>query len=148
MKRVLILLLLPYLLFTTTEAKEIPYNSDYYEIMTDFVTAREREVQQIINNLKQLPPANKYGMRKLKTKSIRADFLIRDDSKVIIEKMHIDASAIHPDDRDKKKLLKRFGIDPNESASKIKVGDGMLSLYLNFEGNRLTSIDSLADICW
>ena len=148
MKRVLILLVLPYLLFSTTEAKEIPYNSDYYEIMTDFVTAREREVQQIINNLKQLPPANKYGIRKLKTKSIQAYFFVRDDGKVLIAKMHIDASAIHPDDRDKKRLLKRFGIDPNESASKIEVSGSADSLYLNFEGNRLTSIDSLADICW
>ena len=82
MKKTLMILLLPYLLFATTKIKEI--YTCHYVIMVNFSKAREREVQQVIHNLKYLPPANEYGMRKLNTQTIQADFFIRDDSKVII----------------------------------------------------------------
>ena len=139
MKKTLMILLLPYLLFATTEIKEI--YTCHYVIMANFTKAREREVQQVIHNLKYLPPANEYGMRKLNTQTIQADFFIRDDSKVIIEKVHFDASAIHPEDRDKKRLLKRFGIDPNESANTISLADDFSTVYFNFKGNKLESVD-------
>lgn len=140
----IILLLSMLLLFTSslvaeTEAKEIKVFN--YDAMSDFYDARDYEVRMAIKNLKQLPQKREDNFRTIKGNNFWADYLIRDDKKILLSQMHFDANAIHPEDRDKEKLLKRFGIDSNESSDKLALGDGTVMLYFEFNGKTLKSID-------
>lgn len=137
---ILLLLLFTHSVAAETEAKDIKIFD--YDAFFDFCDAREYEVRMSIKNLKQLPPKDdKYDFRTIKGNKFRANFLIRDDKKILISQMHFDASAMHPEDRDKQKLLKRFGIDSNEPADKLSFGDAGLELYFNFDGKTLKSVD-------
>lgn len=140
----IILLLSMLLLFTSTlvaetEAKEIKVFN--YDAMSDFYEARDYEVRMVIKNLKKLPQKHKDNFRTIKGNDFWADYFIRDDAKILISQMHFDASALNPEDRNKEKLLKRFGIDSNESSEKLAFGDGPMMLYFEFNGTALKCID-------
>lgn len=140
----IILLLSILLLFTSSlvaesEAKEIKVFN--FDAVSDFYDARDYEVRMAIKNLKKLPQKREDNFRTIKGNNFWADYFIRDDAKILISQMHFDANAMHPEDRDKEKLLKRFGIDSNEPADKLMFGDGTMMLYLEFNSKTLKSVD-------
>jgi hypothetical protein len=162
-----IIFLLSMLLFFTnslvaeTEAKNI--SGFDYDAYFDFCGAREYEVLTAIKNFEKLSPKEKrnfkimeyevlnppespeyvYKLRNITIKGDKfwADFLIRYDKKILISHIHLDASVMHPEDQDKEKLLKRFGIDSNESADKLTFGDAYTTINFSFDGKTLKSVD-------
>ncbi|WP_263833598.1 hypothetical protein [Sulfurospirillum oryzae] len=156
MKLMILLMLFAHFLFAQSEVKEIKvFNID---AIGDFCGAREYEVYKVLRTLKYPPKKDddntseliylagamlhKEDFRTYKGKGFSTEYISRgENEKILITSIHFDASAIHPEDRDKKKLLKRFGIDSNEKADALKMQLDETTLQLNFDGNRLKSVD-------